>query len=231
MAQKIHIIIVAAGSGSRFGATLPKQFCDLGGKPVLMRTIDACRGVLPGATVTVAISDEMLEYWQMLCETLQFDSPDTSRGGATRFESVAKALASVDPSCDIVMVHDGARPFPAKEIFDSLVSALDARGCHGAIPAVPLTDSIRRLNPDGTSEAVDRSAFRAVQTPQAFPRKVIADAYAKALKRGGEYTDDASVVESAGYSNIALVEGSPRNIKITNPGDLALALHYIDSVK
>lgn len=229
MSKKIHIIIVAAGSGSRFGGSLPKQFCDLAGKPVLMRTIEACRGVLPGATVTVVVSEEMLDYWHMLCDALQFDSPDIAIGGSSRFESVHNGLAKVEPDTDIIMVHDGARPLPTRDIFHSLVEALDNKKCNGAIPAINVTDSLRRLAPDNDmSEAVDRSAYRAVQTPQAFPAKLLTEAYEKAAKSGNEFTDDASVMEFAGFNKLKLVPGNIRNIKITNPGDLALASYYIN---
>ena len=231
MSKKIHIIIVAAGSGSRFGGSLPKQFCDLAGKPVLMRTIDACRGVRPGATITVVVSEEMLDYWHMLCDTLQFDSPDIAIGGNSRFESVHNGLAKVEPDTDIIMVHDGARPLPTRDIFHALVEALDNKKCNGAIPAINVTDSLRRLTADNdVSEAVDRSAYRAVQTPQAFPAKLLTEAYAKAAKSGNEFTDDASVMEFAGFNKLKLVPGNICNIKITNPGDLALASYYINKL-
>lgn len=228
MTKKIHIIIVAAGSGSRFGGPLPKQFCDLGGKPVLMRTIDACRGVLPGTGMTLVLSEEMLDYWHMLCDTLQFDSPDIAVGGDTRFESVKRGLATVEQGTDIIMVHDGARPFPTRAIFHALVEALEDKKCHGAIPAIAVTDSLRRLSADkSSSTAVDRSEYRAVQTPQAFQAKLLLEANAKAAKSDLVFTDDASVMEAAGYSRLCLVPGDVRNIKITNPGDLALANFYL----
>lgn len=228
MTKKIHIIIVAAGSGSRFGGPLPKQFCDLGGKPVLMRTIESCRGVLPGIGMTLVLSEEMLDYWHMLCDTLQFDSPDITVGGDTRFESVRRGLATVEPGTDIIMVHDGARPFPTRAIFHALVEALEDKKCHGAIPAISVTDSLRKLTADkSSSNAVDRSDYRAVQTPQAFQAKLLIEANAKAAKNDVAYTDDASVMEAAGYSRLCLVPGDVRNIKITNPGDLALANFYL----
>jgi len=228
MSEKIHIIIVAAGSGSRFGGPLPKQFCDLDGKPVLMRTIDSCRNALSGAQITLVLSEDMLNYWHKLCSTLRFASPDIVTGGASRFESVKKGLAKIEPDTDIIMVHDGARPFPTSEIFHALVNALGDKNCDGAIPAIPVTDSLRRLSQDKTSShAVDRSSFRAVQTPQAFRAKLLLEANAKATKAGREFTDDASVMEATGYSNLSLVPGDVRNIKITNPGDLALATFYL----
>lgn len=225
--MKTTLIIVAGGSGSRFGGPLPKQFCDLDGRPVLMRTIDACRGAMAGLNIVLVLSEGMTDYWDMLCDTLQFESPEVVVGGATRFESVQRGLRRVPSDCEIVMVHDGARPFPSRDIFRRLIAAFDDPKCQGAIPAVALSDSLRRLLPGGASESVPRSDFRAVQTPQAFRAKLLLDANRKASAPAATYTDDASVMEAAGYTRLALVEGDPRNIKITNPGDLALASYYL----
>ena len=229
--MNITLIIVAGGSGSRFGGPLPKQFCDLDGRPVLMRTIDSCRGAVAGMRIILVLSPEMTDYWDMLCDTLQFESPEVVAGGATRFESVQRGLRRVERDCDVVMVHDGARPFPSRDIFRRLISAFDDPKCQGALPAIALSDSIRRLNPDGSSESVPRSSYRAVQTPQAFRAKLLIDANHRATAPAESYTDDASVMEAAGYRRLALVEGDSRNIKITNPGDLALAAYYLGSEK
>ena len=222
----VHTIIVAAGSGSRFGGSLPKQFCDLDGKPVLMHTIDAVREALPCGRITLVLSEPMFGLWTELCAEHKFHSPQTAAGGASRFESVANGLQTIEADTDIIMVHDGARPLPAKHIFSNLVEALSTPGCQGAIPAVAVTDSLRRVSANGVSASVDRSAYRAVQTPQAFHAFQLLDAYA-AASGPEQFTDDASVMEAAGYTNIALVAGNVENIKITNPGDIALATFYL----
>lgn len=220
------VIIVAAGSGLRFGAPLPKQFCLLDGRPVVMRTIDAFRRHLPDAHLTLVISRDMADYWAELCSSYGFESPRTVFGGATRWESIANAIRAIYPDepgeDDIVMVHDGVRPLVSGEVIGRLLDALfiDDK-IHGAIPAVAVTDSIRRVAADGSSKALDRKQLRAVQTPQAFRARLLREAYT--LPYSESFTDDASVMEAAGFGDFLLPAGDPDNIKITNPGDIALA--------
>lgn len=220
--QHILHIIVAAGSGSRFGAALPKQFCLLGGRPVLMETIDRTRSFGRGKIVVV-ISDSMRDFWLDLCREHSFTSPDIVAGGATRYDSVKNAIAAYGADADIITVHDGARPLAGPEIMRRVVEAIES-GAQGVVPAIPVTDSLRLLSPDGASEAVDRASFRAVQTPQAFSGTLLREAYS--LPYRPEFTDDASVAEAAGAS-IAIVDGSPENIKITHPADIILADTYM----
>lgn len=216
----IHIIIVAAGSGSRFGGPLPKQFCDLAGRPVLMHTIEALRQVAD-ATLTLVLSEHDHELWRELCRRHGFESPQVVYGGASRFESVRNALARVGADTDIIMVHDGARPFPSQYMIAALLAPFADKTCIGTLPSLPLTDSIRRIDGDG-SEAVDRSAYRSVQTPQVFRAGILLEAYRHA-PHDMTFTDDASVVEALGPCRIELVAGDPCNIKITNPGDIGHA--------
>lgn len=223
--DKTHIIIVAAGTGSRFGSTVPKQFCLLQGRPVVMHAIDALRQACPGAQLSLVISESELDRWTRLCAEHNFESPQMVFGGATRFESVRNALAHTKPEITTVMVHDGARPFPSADMIHQLFYTLETCKAHGALPALAVTDSLRTFKLQDQqlyTVAVDRSLYRTVQTPQLFPADVILDAYAKA-DHEKVYTDDASVVESAGYSRVSLSPGSSTNIKITNPGDLELA--------
>ena len=220
--KKIHNIIVAAGSGSRFGGPLPKQFLNLGGRPVAMHAIARLRESLPGATDTIVLAASEIERWEDLCREHGFKSPEIAAGGPTRFHSVMNALACVPEDTDIIMVHDGARPFPSRAMIERLVAAFVAEDCDGAILAVAVTDSLREVAADGSSQSVDRARFRAVQTPQAFPAAVLKDAYSRAGD-ASLFTDDASVVEAAGYNRIRLVEGSAYNLKITNPRDLSVA--------
>lgn len=218
-----HIIIVAAGSGSRYGADRPKQFCELLGRPVLMHTIEAMHRALPSAQITLVLALAMFDYWHELCHRHGFDSPDIIAGGATRWHSVRNALSAL-PDDAIVMVHDGARPV----VDAAMVARLsEAARIHGAaIPAVKVTDSLRVVDKQGNSHAVDRSAYRAVQTPQAFSAKLLKEAYQQPYS--DRFTDDASVVEALGFIP-ALVDGDPHNIKITNPGDIALATVMLNS--
>lgn len=215
-------IIVAAGSGNRFGGSVPKQFVELDGKPVVMHAVDAFRRALPGGRVLLVLSGSMLDFWAELCRSHGFESPQVVTGGATRWESVKKAVeqAADMPPHTVAMVHDGARPLVSEAVIRRVASC--AVNTDGAIPAVEVTDSMRMLDDAGTgSEPVDRSRLRAVQTPQAFALWRLREAYT--LPYRNEFTDDASVMAAAGFENIVLVEGERRNIKITSKEDLAIA--------
>lgn len=228
--DKIHIIIVAAGSGSRFGGPLPKQFCDLAGRPVLMHAIDAFRQALPGASMSLVLSESCMQLWQDLCLRHGYDSPAVVPGGSSRYASVCNALPSIPDDAGIVMVHDGARPFPPVGHFEDYCRDIIESGFCGVVPAVPVTDSLRHIDPDGGNSSVNRAEYRAVQTPQVFDAALFVRAYRISKDISAEFTDDASVVAAAFPDRrISLGAGSYRNIKITNPGDLALAEFYINS--
>lgn len=219
--RKITIITVAAGSGSRFGGPLPKQFCEIAGRPVVMRAIDNLRSALPEAEHILVLSGSEINRWNDLCHFYNFDSPTVVSGGSTRTESVRNALSIVDVANDhLVMVHDGARPFPSVAMVQALSAAFEDSSVDGALPVVPVTDSIRDIS-GSRSVAVDRSNYRAVQTPQAFRAALLLDAYSRC--DGGVFTDDASVMEAAGFDKLVLVDGSPYNLKVTNPADIAIA--------
>lgn len=217
----VEIIIVAAGSGLRYGAPLPKQFCELAGRPVVMHTVDRLRRIIPDAKITLVISRDMADLWRDLCHEYSFGSPKIAYGGATRWESVRNAIVGCNPDADIIMVHDAVRPLVTYEMIDSINLTMTDPDVDGAIPAIPVTDSLRVVQADGSSASIDRSPMRAVQTPQAFRAKLLREAYS--LPYHDFFTDDASVMESAGFGNIKLTKGSPSNIKITNPGDIAVA--------
>lgn len=217
-------IIVAAGKGTRFGSNLPKQFCLLRGRPVLMHTIEAMRRNSPESETIVVLHPEMEGFWHDLCRQYGFTSPATCHGGATRWESVKNALSALNREgkltpATIVAIHDGARPIVAQKIMDNARKAI-VDGAAGAIPTVAVTDSLRETD-HGGSHSVDRSRFRAVQTPQMFRADLLWEAYT--LPYRAEFTDDASVFEAAGYGSPSLTEGDSSNIKITNPIDLAIA--------
>ncbi|MCM1483042.1 MAG: 2-C-methyl-D-erythritol 4-phosphate cytidylyltransferase [Muribaculaceae bacterium] len=216
---ELCIIIVAGGTGSRFGSELPKQFCELAGRPVLMHTIDRLRKAAPEAGMVIAMHRDYMDMWHTICREVGFTSPPTVIGGSTRWESVRNALAAVPQSAGMIAVHDAARPLVEKPVMDRLLGAVRS-GAHGAIPAVAVTDSLRMVTAHG-SESVDRTRYRAVQTPQLFQASLLRRAYE--LPWRPEFTDDASVMESAGFGELRLVEGSPVNIKITHPADLEIA--------
>ena len=215
-------IIVAGGSGTRFGAELPKQFLNLKGQPTLMRTIQAFGD---GFDVIVTLPEGQIGLWQELCRQHKFDVPHrVVPGGETRWHSVKNALDSIgDVDCvDVIAVHDGVRPMVTAEIISRTLEA--ARRDGAAIPVVALNDSVRQVDGDN-SHALDRSSLRAVQTPQAFDARLLVDAYRQPYEP--TFTDDASVVEKFGR-HVTLVEGDPMNLKITRPMDLALAEYLLN---
>ncbi len=217
-------IIVAGGSGTRFGAELPKQFLELGGRPVLMRTISAFGGGF--SDVIVTLPEGQMALWRELCERYGFAVPHrVVAGGETRWHSVKNALDSIGDisGVDIIAVHDGVRPLVTAEVIGRTVDA--ARRDGAAIPMVMLNDSVRQVE-KGASHALDRSTLRAVQTPQVFDARVLMAAYGQPFE--STFTDDASVVERAGHS-VTLVEGDPQNLKITRPMDLALAEYLLNN--
>lgn len=220
-AQHIYNIIVAAGSGSRFGAALPKQYCLMNGRPVLMHTIENMRVALPDSHIVLVLNKDFVDYWAELCEQYSFVSPRVVVGGDSRWQSVKNAVDTIPREAEVITVHDGARPIVDRMMVERLIAALD--DAPGAIPVVSVTDSLRRVNEQG-SAPVDRSQYKAVQTPQAFHADKLVAAYS--LPFNPTFTDDASVMAALG-NDVALVEGDTYNIKITNPLDIEIAQLYL----
>lgn len=201
----------------------------MGGRPLLMTTIERLRAASPPDTlILLVLSAGFVDEWLDMCARHRFSSPAIVEGGATRWESVRNALEAVPPTVDIVAVHDGARPVVTSELAHRVLAAVEA-GHQGAIPMVAVTDSIRRVRPDGSTEAVPRSTLRAVQTPQAFRADLLRQAYR--LPYRDSFTDDASVMEVAGFADLAAVDGDPANLKVTNPGDIDTALARLGSTE
>ena len=206
----VWAIVVAGGSGSRFGDSLPKQFQDLGGLRVIDWALAAAGAACDGV---VAVLPE-----SYLHATLPIGIV-TVAGGASRSESVRAGLAAVPTDTAVVVVHDAARPLAEPALFERVIAAVRA-GADGAVPGVPVPDTIKRVDPSGERvlETLERAALRAVQTPQAFAADVLRRAHAG----GGEATDDAALVEAAG-ATVVVVDGDPANLKVTGPDDLARA--------
>lgn len=211
------VIVVAGGRGTRMGAALPKQFIPLGGKPILMHTLEAWQAYDANMQRIVVLPEEEIELWQDLCRTHQFTvAHRIVAGGSTRSRSVVNGLRLVDSPW--VAVHDGVRPFVSREL---LARCFDATTQHQAIvPVCPITDSLRRLLPsDHSTVSVSRSEYVAVQTPQVFETQTLLRAYAQPK---ADASDDATLVEQLGI-NVYTVAGDVRNMKITTPFDLAVA--------
>ena len=218
--MKRYAIIVAGGSGSRFGSNTPKQFLPLSGKPVLMHTIDKF-AALAGVEIIVVLPAAFVGWWHDLCAEYGFATEHrVVVGGANRFDSVKNAIVtiSVQPG-DTIAVHDGVRPLASTELIASAFACAEEKG--SAIPVVAVTDSIRRvLDGNGSSEPLSRESLRAVQTPQVFDAVALRSAYN--AEYSPFYTDDASVLEHNG-GVIHMIDGEVTNIKITHPDDLTIA--------
>lgn len=208
-----HIIIVAGGKGLRMGSDIPKQFLPLGGRPVLMRTLERFREYSERIDIILVLPEAQQDYWNGLCREHSFDiGYRLATGGETRFHSVKNGLALIaDDATGVVGVHDGVRPFPAVDVIARCYEA--ARRTGAAVPVVPVVETLRHVT-DGT---VPRADYRLVQTPQTFDIQLLKRAYKQDYTDA--FTDDASVVESLGHG-IELVEGNRENIKITTPWDL-----------
>ena len=212
-----YVLIVAGGKGLRMGGDIPKQFLPIGGKPILMRTIDAFRSVLDDVKIVLVLPADQHDYWQELCRKHDFRSPELiANGGATRFHSVSNGLNLLPDDKDAVVgVHDGVRPFVSAETIRRCFSAA-AEG-KAVVPVVPVVETLRQILPDGKSLTRPRDEYRLVQTPQTFPLALLKEAYRQPFSEA--FTDDASVVEALG-KEITMVEGNRENIKITTPSDL-----------
>ena len=212
-----YVLIVAGGKGLRMGGDIPKQFLPIGGKPILMRTIEAFRSVFDDVKIVLVLPADQHDYWQELCRKHDFRSPELiANGGATRFHSVSNGLSLLPNDKDAVVgVHDGVRPFVSAETIRRCFSAA-AEG-KAVVPVVPVVETLRQILPDGKSLTRPRDEYRLVQTPQTFPLALLKEAYRQPFSEA--FTDDASVVEALG-KEITMVEGNRENIKITTPSDL-----------
>ena len=213
-----YIIIVAGGKGLRMGSDIPKQFLPIGGKPVLMRTLERFREYSDDIQIILVLPEAQQEYWHQLCDEYHFDVEYTlANGGQTRFHSVQNGLAKVpDDAQGVVGVHDGVRPFPSIEVIRNCYET--ARTAKAVIPVIPVVETVRQLDGD-SSLTVPRDQYRLVQTPQTFDIQLLKAANKQPYNDG--FTDDASVVEAFGHK-ITLVEGNRENIKITTPYDLKI---------
>ena len=220
-----YIIIVAGGKGLRMGSDIPKQFLPIGGKPVLMRTLERFRAYSADLQIILVLPEAQQDYWKELCQKYDFlVEYQIANGGQTRFHSVQNGLALVpDDAEGVVGVHDGVRPFPSIEVIRNCFET--ARTAKAVIPVIPVVETIRHLDGEG-SVTVPRGDYRLVQTPQTFDIQLLKAANRQPYNDG--FTDDASVVESYGHQ-ITLVEGNRENIKITTPYDIVVAEAIITS--
>lgn len=210
-------LIVAGGNGSRMNTDIPKQFLDLAGKPVLMRTMERFVAFDQLMRFVVVLPAGYMAYWNELCGKYRFHLKHTLvPGGLSRFQSVKNGLAEL-PEEGLVFIHDGVRPLVSLQTLRNCADTAIEKG--NAIPVMPVTESLLRINEQG-NEHVERDRFFLVQTPQTFLTGVIKRAYLQPERDG--FTDDASVYEAIG-EKIHLVEGNSENIKLTHPVDIQIA--------
>ena len=215
--MKKYIIIVAGGKGLRMGGEIPKQFIPIGGKPVLMRTIETFYAYDSSIQIILVLPVSQQEYWKDLCLEYSFDIPhQVADGGETRFHSVKSGLNLVKED-GWVGVHDGVRPFVSSDVIERCYSA--AAMWQAVIPVVDVVETVRHMTEEG-SETVPRDQYKLVQTPQVFDVSLLKNAYNQEYT--SHFTDDASVVEALGIK-VHLVEGNRENVKLTTPFDLKLA--------
>lgn len=215
-----YAIIVAGGKGLRMGSDIPKQFLPVKGKPVLMRTLERFREYSDTLQLILVLPQSQQDYWRQLCEEYHFEVVHTlAQGGSTRFESSLNGLRCIPADAQgLVAIHDGVRPFASIDTIRRCFEAAERDGA--AIPVMPVTDTLRLIEPNGESHNVLRTDYRSVQTPQAFSIEVAREAFNQPYQEC--FTDDASVVEHIGRK-VTMVEGNRENIKITTPADLLFA--------
>lgn len=216
-----HAVIVAGGAGTRLGGSLPKQFQTLNGRPLLWWSMKAFLDEDAHTKITLVLNPDFIPVWKDIYMSLPTGEQlphEVAQGGETRTESVKNGIMSLPASDDVlVAVHDAARPLVTPGI---IREGWEMARKHGAaIPAVPVTDSLRKIDFSG-STAVDRKDYVAVQTPQVFKASVLIMAYSS--NGSATFTDDASAVEAAGVKPV-IFSGSPHNMKVTNPGDIEIA--------
>ena len=212
-------LIVAGGSGSRMGSEIPKQFMELAGKPVLIHTMDAFKAAYEGIHFVIVIPESFLKKGQELIANAGFnlDQVKVVGGGKTRFHSVQNGLKWVDNNA-IVFVHDAVRCLITTDLINRSYESALLNG--SAIPSLPVRDSIRELNSNGISIAVNRDKLRIIQTPQTFGSDLLKSSFSHEYRE--EFTDEASVLEFQGI-NVHLIEGEQTNIKLTFREDLEFA--------
>lgn len=222
--MRVNAVIVAAGEGKRMNSATPKIFLSLQGRPLLIHTLRRFAAVRAVEKTIVVIAEKDLTR----CEAFIRADEDLAKvryvlqpGGSTRQESVRQGLTRLDHDCEVVVIHDGARPLVRPSLIDRCIEVAWKEGA--AVVGLPARDTIKMISENGwVSKTVSRDSFWLVQTPQAFRMELIRRAYESAAQESSEVTDDAALVERIGEP-VVVVEGDPFNIKVTVPEDLVMA--------
>lgn len=215
----VSVIIPAAGLGKRMQTSIPKPLLELDGKTILARTLACFNYPDIISEIIIAVADDWRSEIEAVVEKADLQTPVIfAPGGSERMYSIQNALKLVSPLSTYIAVHDAVRPFVSKNLFLNLMGAV---AFHGAcVPGLPVTDTIKIVDSQGFATATpDRNSLRAIQTPQIFRRETLISSYETATRDSYVGTDDASVVEHAGFS-VMVVDGDINNIKITYPSDI-----------
>jgi 2-C-methyl-D-erythritol 4-phosphate cytidylyltransferase len=219
-------VLVAAGRGDRFGVDRPKAFANLGGRPLLAESLQRLESSDWVEALVIVAPPQWEEPSILLAEELGAGKVRAAvAGGETRTDSVRAGVAEVDVDAAVLLVHDAARPLLPEEVVERVVVAL-GEGWDAAVPALPLSDTVKRAEGDAVAETVERTGLYAAQTPQAF----VADSLRRALDGAGHATDCAGLVEAAG-GRVRLVQGDPRLVKVTTRADLAFVEALLETEK
>ncbi len=217
--KTIVAVIVAAGSGQRMGSIIPKQFLEIGGKPILLKTAEAFEQSLYVDGFFVVAQEEYIKQVESVLSGMTKFAGAVC-GGNTRQESVYAGLSACKEKYDLVVIHDGARPFVSQEIIEAVIQTAEKTGA--AVPSVAVKDTVKTTTDGITYEkTLDRDSLRGIQTPQGFKTELIQEAYDKAVKDNFSGTDDSMLVERLGYK-VSIIEGSYENIKITTKEDMPM---------
>jgi 2-C-methyl-D-erythritol 4-phosphate cytidylyltransferase len=222
----VWAVLVAAGKGERFGGDRPKAFANLAGRPLLAESLERLESSDWIEALVVVAPPEWEEPCILLAEELGAGKVRAAvAGGETRSDSVRAGLAEVDEEVAVVLVHDAARPLLPEEVVERVVTAV-GEGWDGAVPALPLADTVKRAEGDAVAETLDRTGLFAAQTPQAF----VAGSLRRALGGADSATDCAGLLEVSG-GRVRLVEGDRRLVKVTTPADLAFVEALLEAEK
>jgi len=221
--MRVNAVIVAAGEGKRMGEKVPKPFLPLGGRPLILHTLSRFAASRVGKIVLVAAGSEISR-----CQELIRSDPSLGglefifqSGGPRRQDSVSQGLGRLDTDCEVVVIHDGVRPFVSPRLIDHCVEEAFRKGA--VVVGVPVRDTIKVVSAGRqVRETPSRDSLWEIQTPQAFRTEILREAFRRADGDDAEATDDAVLVERLGKS-VALLEGERTNIKITLPEDLLFA--------
>lgn len=219
--KKVAAIIVAAGKGTRMGSDIPKQYMTIAGKTILETTLYKFEKSNEIDEIVLIVNKDDLDYVTDEIAVNYYKLTVVKAGGSTRTESVFEGIKALSEKTDIVLIHDGVRPFVSYNLISNCVEGAYEFGA--CVPATDVVDTIKEVSEDNTvTKTLIRDRLKAVQTPQSFEYELLRDCYIKAVTEDEAFTDDASIVEYYGHK-VKVIDGLPRNIKITTPLDLRIA--------